>query len=57
MPSLTNDSVKEAVEIAKAGMPMGTGTMLVSPEVIAKFIEVVAKKIHELKMNQNASQY
>ncbi len=57
MPPLTDDSVKMAVEIAKAGMPMSTGSLLNSPDTVAKFIEIVAKKIHELKLSPNASQY
>jgi hypothetical protein len=36
---------------------MGSGTLLTNPEVVAKFVEVVAKKIHELKMSPNASPY
>jgi len=57
MPTLTDDSVKLAVEIAKAGMPMSSGSLLTNPEVVAKFVEVVAKKIHELKMSPNVSPY
>lgn len=57
MPTLTNESVKDAVEIAKAGMPLNVGTMIINPEAVAKFIEVVATKLHELRMNPNASKY
>ncbi len=57
MPPLTDDAVKMAVEVAKAGMPLGSGTMLTDPDRIAKFIEIVATKIHELKLNPNASKY
>lgn len=45
------DSIRLAVELAKEGMTLGpSGATLVShPEVVAKFIEVVAAKIDELR--------
>ncbi len=46
---MSNDTIGMAVEIAKAGMPIATGTMILNPDAVAKFIDVVAKKIHELK--------
>jgi hypothetical protein len=46
-----------AVEITKAAVPMSSGSLISSPDAVAKFIEVVATKIHELKLNPNASKY
>jgi hypothetical protein len=57
MPPLTDDSVKMAVEITKAAVPMSSGSFISTPDTVAKFIETVAKKIHELKMSQDASRY
>ena len=42
------ESIKMAVELAKEGMQPPTGTYLNNPEVVAKFIETVARKIDEL---------
>jgi len=52
--ALIEDAVKQAVEITKAGMPVQTGSLIHSPDVVAKFIEVVATKIHELRMMPSA---
>jgi hypothetical protein len=41
-------SVKQAIELAKAGMPLSNGSMLNSPDTVAKFLEVVATKIEML---------
>jgi hypothetical protein len=44
---LSHDSVKLAVELAKAALSQ-SGTFLNSPEVVAKFIEVVAERIESI---------
>ena len=46
---ITDDSIKLAVELAKAGMPLQVGSLLNSPDTVAKFIEVVATKIETLR--------
>jgi hypothetical protein len=45
---LSHDSGKLAVELAKAGMS-NNATFLNHPELIATFVEVVAKKIESIK--------
>ena len=49
MPPLSDTAAKEAAELAKAGMPMSSWSLVNSPDTVAKFIEVVAKKLHELR--------
>lgn len=49
MPNITDTSIKMAVEIVVAGMPLQTGTYLNNPEAIAKFLEVVATKLEKLR--------
>ena len=56
MASLMKDAVDQAVEIAKAGMAMQTGTWINNPDAVAKFIDVVAKKIHNLRVDPSAGQ-
>jgi len=46
---LGDESIKMAVEIAKAAVPNPSGSYISDPETVAKFIEVVATKIHELQ--------
>jgi hypothetical protein len=36
------------VEVAIAGMPQASGSMLHNPDVVAKFIETIAKKLEEI---------
>lgn len=47
--AVTDKSIEWAVEIAKAGMSIGPGSMLNAPDAIAKFIETVARKIESLR--------
>jgi hypothetical protein len=47
--AVTTDSLKMAVEITVAGMPMQSGSMVSAPDAVAKFIETVARKIDELR--------
>ena len=56
MPTLLKDAVDQAVEIAKAAVPMQAGSLISSPDAVAKFIEVVAKKISDLRMDPSAAQ-
>jgi hypothetical protein len=46
---ITPDSMKMAVEIAKAGMSSPSGSMINFPDQVAKFLEVVATKIETLR--------
>jgi hypothetical protein len=56
MPTLLKDAVDQAVEIARAAGPMQSGSSYINtPDAVAKFIEVVAKKIHELRVDPSAS--
>jgi len=57
MANVSLDSVKMAVEIARAGMgaPMASGTMFNSPDSVAKFIEVVSRKIEDLRYGPGQS--
>jgi hypothetical protein len=55
MPTLLKEAVDQAVEIAKAAVPMQAGSLISTPDAVAKFIEVVAKKINDLKMDPSAS--
>jgi hypothetical protein len=57
MPPLTDDAVKLAVEITIASVPLSSGTWIANPDAVAKFVEVVAKKINELKLSPDASKY
>jgi hypothetical protein len=46
---LSHRSVEQAVELAKAGMPTSVGASALNfPDVVAKFIETVARKIEEI---------
>jgi hypothetical protein len=58
MPNVSLESIRMAVELAKAGMgaPMATGTMFNAPDSVAKFIEVVGKKIDELRSGSGRSE-
>jgi hypothetical protein len=49
MAGLIPDAVKDAVEIAKAAIPMQSGSWIPDPNSVATFIETVAKKIHDLR--------
>ena len=42
------ESIQLAVDLAKAGMSPNTAAFMNNPEVVAKFIEVVSKKIESL---------
>lgn len=53
MSVLSKEAVELAVEVTKAGIPMQSGTMMPEPETVAKFIEVVATKIHELRFGKS----
>lgn len=43
------DNLKLAVEVAKSGMSLQSGSMLNAPDVVAKFIETLAKKFEEIR--------
>jgi hypothetical protein len=45
---MDDSSIHRAVEIAKAAIPSQNGVWIGSPDVVAKFIETVAKKLEEL---------
>lgn len=47
--SVSETSIKMAVEITIAGMPVQAGSMISHPDEVAKFIETVARKIDELR--------
>lgn len=42
------ESVQIAVDLAKAGMSPNTAAFMNNPEVVAKFIDVVSRKIESL---------
>jgi len=46
---LSPESVKMAVNITIAGMPMQAGSLISSPDAVSKFIEVIATKIEQLQ--------
>jgi len=46
---IRDDAVDQAVKIAIAAVPMGSGSWISNPKAVAEFIEAVAKKIEELK--------
>jgi len=48
MPFISEQSVKQALELAKAGMGMSSGSMVNSPDQVAKFLEIVSAKIEAL---------
>ena len=53
MAKLLNDqSIKMAVEIAKAAVPAPSGSYITDPETVAKFIEIVATRIFELQFGE-----
>jgi phenolic acid decarboxylase len=54
MAPLLKDAVDQAVDIAKVAAPMQAGSWISNPDAVSKFIEVVAKKIHDLKTNPSA---
>lgn len=45
---MTTWAIEKAVELAKAAMPMQTGTWMSTPDTVAKFVEVVSTKLDEL---------
>jgi hypothetical protein len=45
---ISTSAVHYAVELAKAGMPVSNGSMITSPDAVAKFIEIVATKIESI---------
>jgi hypothetical protein len=45
---ISPENLKMAVEITKAAVPMQSGSMISNPDQVAKFIEVVAKKLEAL---------
>ena len=45
---LSFESIQLAVDLAKAGMSPNTAAFMNNPEVVAKFIEVVSRKIESL---------
>jgi hypothetical protein len=49
---ISEQSVHKAIELAKAGMSMSAGSMLNSPDTVAKFLEIVATKIETLTNQQ-----
>jgi hypothetical protein len=46
---VTGGAIKYAVDIAIAAAPMSSGSWISSPDVVAKLIEAVARKIDELQ--------
>ena len=48
-PYISDQSMKWAVEIAVAGMPMAASSLIYAPDKVADFIEIVAKKIEMLR--------
>jgi hypothetical protein len=55
MATILKDAVDQAIEITKAAAPMQSGSWINNPEAVAKFIDVVAKKIHDLRMNPSGA--
>lgn len=53
MSAVNPESIKMAVEITVAAVPMQSSSLIGNPDAVAKFIEVVAKKIHELEYPQS----
>lgn len=51
---ISEASMKLAVEIAKSGMAMNSGTLMTTPETVAKFLEVVSTKIETLRLGPQA---
>lgn len=49
MAVLSKEAVDHAVEIAKAGMSVQTGTLLTNPKIVADFIQTVAERIESLR--------
>jgi len=49
---ISDVSISQAVEIAKAGMPMTSGSLISSPDAVAKFLEIVATKLENLRNPQ-----
>ena len=45
----SDKSIELAIDLAKAGMPSNTGILMTNPELVTKFIEVVANKIESLR--------
>ena len=45
---LSLKSIQLAVDLAKAGMSPNTAAFMSNPEVVAKFIDVVSRKIESL---------
>lgn len=45
---LSLESIQLAVDLAKAGMSPNTAAFMNNPEVVAKFIDVVSRKIESL---------
>jgi hypothetical protein len=45
---MTDNSIHRAVEITKAAIPAENGIWLNHPDLVAKFVEVVANKLEEL---------
>jgi hypothetical protein len=51
---LSLESIQLAVDLAKAGMSPNTAAFMNNPEVVAKFIEVVSRKIESLMAAANS---
>ena len=49
MAPMHPDTVREAVEITKAAIPNQNGHWINDPGSVAKFIQTVAEKLHELR--------
>lgn len=47
------ESIKLAVELAKAGMSPNTAAFMNNPDVLAKFIDVLSRKIQSLMTSAN----
>ena len=46
---IRHDSIRMAVDITVAAVPIQPGTWITTPDTVAKFIETVARKIDELR--------
>lgn len=46
----TEDSIHQAVEITKVAISSQNGVWISKPKAVASFIETVAQKLHELKV-------
>jgi hypothetical protein len=51
---LTENCIHQAVEITKVAISSQNGAWISKPKTVASFIETVARKLHELKLEGQA---